>query len=1036
MKLKHDSPGLMKNGGRSGGRGRLFMTWVLLASGGACTSNTQKDSPESIIPAKAVGAARSQALAESCTVKPPFTGNFEPELKWSWTGGTTLPEYKQVMMTPAVVDLNGDRIADIIFSAFAGTNYTTDGVLRAVSGNDGHEIWTVTDPALRVKAGASLAVGDIDGDGKVEICGIPENGRGVICFEHDGTFKFRTPEGANDYNEWGGPSLADLEGDGTVEILDGNRVYTATGKLKWVGSDGLGGAQGTGPVSFAADIDGDGKQEVINDRAVYRHDGTLKCSNTFVPHGFAGVANFDADPAAEIVVAGWGKVSLLDDNCKLLWTRDVNVTDHPQSEAGHGGPPNIADFDGDGKVEVGLAGEWNYTVYKADGSVLWTKPTRDYSSGRTTSTTFDFEDDGKVEVIYSDELFLRIFDGATGAVRFEIRNSSGTTHEYPIVADLDNNKVADLLVVTNNHFAPGTNGLRVYHDKKEGWAHARPIWNQHAYSVTNVNDDGTIPARPVAHWLSPRLNLFRSNLANYLGTGPSPYGASDLLASNVTTSCDGFGSLVLSARVSNQGEIAVAAGVKVAFYRGNPASGGKLLGVATVADALPVGGSAIATVSVTSPFTGTAEVWAVVDDDGAGRGRETECREGNNTSSASADLTCTVTPENQPPVALCRDVTLEADAACLGAASVNHGSYDPDNGPSPVSITEDPLASFGLGAHSVKVTAFDGEASSWCVGTVTVVDTMKPGLSCPASQELDACAPSGTAASYIAKASDNCGGATVTCSHPSGASFPVGSTDVTCTARDTAGNTNSCQFNVKVRGDSAPPVLSCPTRPVIASTCSTKGTQVSFETSAFDTCGGATVTCSRPSGSNFPVGTTPVTCTAQDPAGNTSSCSFDVNVVQGADANAQPVAGESKKMWLWSPNHRQVTVSLAECAAPARDSCGNALPLETHGRILWVSSDEEEIDELKGDLPTCYDIADMGTTSVKLRAERESAYDGRVYTIHYSVTAPSGATTQSSCQVTVPWDPYTKRAIDSGTRFCFGGACPAGTAAGSPKCSR
>ena len=134
MKLKHDSPGLMKNGERSGGRGRLFMTWVLLASGGACTSNTQKDSPESIIPSKAVVAARGQALAESCTVKPPFTGNFEPELKWSWTGGTTLPEYKQVMMTPAVVDLNGGSVeqGDVLRYTISGTNTGQDGATSFV----------------------------------------------------------------------------------------------------------------------------------------------------------------------------------------------------------------------------------------------------------------------------------------------------------------------------------------------------------------------------------------------------------------------------------------------------------------------------------------------------------------------------------------------------------------------------------------------------------------------------------------------------------------------------------------------------------------------------------------------------------------------------------------------------------------------------------------------------------------------------------------------------------------------------------------
>ena len=156
-------------------------------------------------------------------------------------------------------------------------------MLRAISGDDGRELWAAADPAVRTKPATSLAAGDIDGDGQVEICGIPEDGRGIICFENDGAFKFRSAPDAYDYNEWGGPSLADLDGDGTVEILDGNRVYSNTGALKWVGSDGMGGAEYTGPISFAADIDGDGQQELINDRAIYRHDGSLKCANPDLP---------------------------------------------------------------------------------------------------------------------------------------------------------------------------------------------------------------------------------------------------------------------------------------------------------------------------------------------------------------------------------------------------------------------------------------------------------------------------------------------------------------------------------------------------------------------------------------------------------------------------------------------------------------------------------------------------------------------------------------------------------------------------------
>ncbi|MFE8600936.1 kelch repeat-containing protein [Archangium violaceum] len=502
----------------------------------------------------------------SSSAPAPSAASLAAALQFEWTGSEVLPEYKQVMMTPVVVDVNGDRIPDIVFSTFNGDYYNetnnnggngnTNGVLRAISGKDGRELWTVVDPYARVKPAASIAAGDIDADGKVEICGIPENGRGIICFEHDGSFKFRSAEDAYDYNEWGGPSLADLEGDGTVEILDGNRVYSHTGALKWVGSDGMGGAQYTGPVSFAADIDQDGIQEVINGRAVYRADGSLKCANTEIPQGFAGVANFDEDPAAEIAVAGHGTVSLLDDDCTLLWTRSVHYTDpgHPfPTQPGHGGPPNIADFDGDGQVEIGLAGDWNYTVYGADGSVKWTHTIQEYSSGKTTSTTFDFEADGRTEVIYADELYLRVFDGATGAVRWQTRHSSGTTHELPIVVDVDADGSAEIIVAENNHAAPGFNGIRVYGDRDNAWVGTRGIWNQHAYSITNVNDDGTIPAHPVANWLTPGLNTFRSN-------APGVAGVCRVTGSWEKTGSLALGRILHTAELLEDGRVLVAGG--------------------------------------------------------------------------------------------------------------------------------------------------------------------------------------------------------------------------------------------------------------------------------------------------------------------------------------------------------------------------------------------------------------------------------------------------------------------------------------------
>ena len=772
--------------------GRLFRALMLLGAVGACTSTERSEQG----PAEA-GVTRR--LTAQCEVRPPGSGVLAPQLQWAWTGSEVMPEHVQVMMTPVVVDVNADGVPDIVFSTFAGTDYSANGVLRAISGEDGHALWTATDVAARVKPSASLAAGDIDGGGRVEICGIPQDGRGILCVEHDGSFKFRSALDAYDYNEWGGPSLADLDGDGTVEILDGNRVYSHTGALKWVGSDGMGGAQYTGPVSFAADIDQDGEQELVNDRALYRSDGTLRCANTEIPHGFASVGNFDADPAGEIVVAGHGKVSLMDDDCSLRWSIDV-------PGGGHGGPPNLADVDGDGELEIGLAGEWAYSVLEADGTLKWSSPIQDQSSGRTGSTTFDFEDDGTLEIVFADETRLRIYDGATGAVRWETPHSSGTTHENPVIADVDADGSAELVVVSNDHAYPGTHGIRVFHEPQQGWPGTRRTWNQHAWSVTNLRADGTVPVRPPAPWLQPRLNTFRSNVANDLGGAPNPFAATDLVVSDVTSACAEAGAVRLDARVRNEGSRPAAPGVKVAFYKLDPVAGSSLLGVATLDEALTPGEDFSASVRAPA-FSGGVMLRAVVDDDGTGMGQESECREDNNVATTAAGHACQEEPvHNLPPVALCRDVTVTANASCRGTASVDKGSHDPDHGPAPLLITESPSASFGPGRHPVTLTASDGEANASCEGSVTVVDTTPPTIACPLSVDVKIGSGLGIAVRYAVSSQDACGPAPITCSHPSGALFLLGLTQVTCTARDASGNTASCRFGIRVSLDLSLPL--------------------------------------------------------------------------------------------------------------------------------------------------------------------------------------------------------------------------------------
>jgi hypothetical protein len=131
----------------------------------------------------------------------------------------------------------------------------------------------------------------------------------------------------------------------------------------------------------------------------------------------------------------------------------------------------------------------------------------------------------------------------------------------------------------------------------------------------------------------------------------------------------------------------------------------------------------------------------------------------------------------------------------------------------------------------------------------------------------------------------------VVCSPPSGSSFAVGNTLVHCVATDTAGNTASCSFTVTVE-DRQAPSIACPSD--ISLGCSVDMLiPAYFTVTATDDCDPAPiVTSSVPSGAGFPIGTTTVSCTAQDVAGNQSTCSFLVTRVPlGFTGFLQPIGG-------------------------------------------------------------------------------------------------------------------------------------------------
>jgi hypothetical protein len=438
---------------------------------------------------------------EECLNQPP-TGTFTPVVEWQWSSNPVHSGYHQVMSTPAIgplldTDLDGDvdehDVPAVVFTTFTGSAYTSAGALVAVSGLDGSTLWSVVEAGGTHPYGSGgVAIGDLEGDGYPDVC-VAGMEQAVLCLEGDGSFKWASgPEPGY----VGAPAIADMDGDGDAEVVFGRQVLDSDGTLLGLGEYGLGYAS----FSFPVDLDDDGKMEVVAGNSVYDLRGGLVWTDGLAD-GIPAVGDFDLDGSPEIVRAGSSLVTLVDAQGTLVWQASV--------PGGGGGAPTVADYDGDGYPEVGVAGLSYYTLYDTDGSVLWSRATEDDSSSVTGSAVFDFEGDGRAEVVYADEHNLFVYDGRTGAVLLQHDgHASGTLFEYPLVADVDGDGSTEIVVPSNNYAWSGWNGITVIGDQDSSWAPARPVWNQFAYHISNIDADASVPASPAHNWES--WNSFRA----------------------------------------------------------------------------------------------------------------------------------------------------------------------------------------------------------------------------------------------------------------------------------------------------------------------------------------------------------------------------------------------------------------------------------------------------------------------------------------------------------------------------------------------
>jgi len=301
-------------------------------------------------------------------------------------------------------------------------------------------------------------------------------------------------------------------------------------------------------------------------------------------------------------------------------------------------------------------------------------------------------------------------------------------------------------------------------------------------------------------------------------------------------------------------------------------------------------------------------------------------------NSATSSFTVTVS-DAQPPVisSVPPNITLPASAGtCARAVTWTPPTAADACGVATLSSTHSPGASFPVGTTTVVYTASDGANSSQASFTVTVTDNQAPTIvGLPTNLSVPAAAGGCNAVvTWTAPtAADNCGGATVQPNIAPGSTFPLGNTPVSYLATDLAGNTTFGTFIVTVFDAQAPVISGVPANITVSAATGTCSRNVSWTPpTASDLCGSTNLSASIPPGASFPAGTTTVSYTATDLAGNTATASFTVTVL---DQNPPVLIGV--------PGSQVLTVAPGACTATAiwsdpigLDPCGAVAVTSSH----------------------------------------------------------------------------------------------------------
>jgi hypothetical protein len=611
-------------------------------------------------------------------------------VEWHWPGVMFEGKlYENVLSPPVVGDVSGDGIPDVVVAPYAG-EALNDNILVALKGRPnnpaGEVLWVVggaNAPGYEV-----MALANLDADPALEIV-YQLKGGGLRIINGEGaapTELARRMDVATGTTRVA-PAIADMNQDGTPDIVIGCHVLDGRmpgNPMADLFDRGLceSHSQHFSAVAIA-DLDGDGLPDVTNGDVAFGLNAMGMVKTVFdrpaAPQGMPAVADLDGDGKPEVIVIHDGIIEVLAGATGQVlvgqggtWANGTFAI----PGGGLGGAPTVADFDKDGKPEVSAAALGFYAVYDPDclptpprmggkcmpgpnagPFILWATPTQDISSSATGSSVFDFQGDGVNEVIYNDECFLHVYDGATGAELLmggPRGNSSRTRHEYPVVVDVDLDGNSEIVVPANRDqyvrdkcpekwrarygaatdadlpefLRTGTAGVWVFGDPNDKWVRTRPIWNQYSYHVTNISGAGVVPRKEEDNWTVAGLNDYRTNVQ-----GERALNAPNLVVKLTSAAQCKTGEVLLSAVVTNAGARGVPAGVLLEFLQTAPGAP-QVVGTRMTQRPLLPGGSERLTVTVSSIMT-DVDLEYLVRVDGPGAVTPVaECKEDDNEATA------------------------------------------------------------------------------------------------------------------------------------------------------------------------------------------------------------------------------------------------------------------------------------------------------------------------------------------------------------------------------------------------------------------